>query len=270
MGFVHFRLSAGVHFGCPLPGTLRFPLAEQCHLLDRVPPSRFLTALTASSTRVLRACCIPHPTMRFAAFLSLVASTTLRRSCASPRLPRDAHTLRRIPLASSRTASPRPLPSCRFRSLRTPLCGGSRLRTLPTLVGSVRLPPQVNLARGTSRSAEAARSVDLPLPRRSGSGSVRPSPRPAEAGPGWATPSPLHAWARSGSGCRPPAPPERLGFALAAGFVRRFHPPWRPKPLGLLTPSRSLAEAGSLAGDCTQSRDVVGSVGARSPRLGLR
>jgi hypothetical protein len=140
----------------------------------------------------------------------------------------------------------------------------------PLSWGSVRLPPQVNLARGTSRSAEAARSVDLPLPRRSGSGSVRPSPRPAEAGPGWATPSPLHAWARSGSGCRPPAPPERLGFALAAGFVRRFHPPWRPEPLGLLTPSRSLAEAGSLAGDCTQSRDVVGSVGASSPRLGLR
>jgi hypothetical protein len=197
MGFVHFRLSAGVHFGCPLPGTLRFPSAEQCHLLDRVPPSRFLTALTASSTRVLRACCIPHPTMRFAAFPSHVASTTLRRSCASPRLPRDAHTLRRIPLASSRTASPRPLPSCRCRSPRTPL----RDRPPRRAEAPLGMPRQVHSARGlpehralvVSLAGHAPPALAGPvylLPGRRSDPFGRPSPHPAEAASGSGLPSP--------------------------------------------------------------------------------
>jgi hypothetical protein len=242
MGFVHFRLSAGVHFGCPLPGTLRFPLAEQCHLLDRVPPSRFLTALTASSTRVLRACCIPHPTMRFAAFPSHVASTTLRRSCASPRLPRDAHTLRRIPLASSRTASPRPLPSCRFRSLRTPLCGGSRLRTLPTLVG-VCAPPSPGEPGSGYLALRRSGSLGGPPPappERFGLGPAfastcrsRPwlghafaSARLGALGLGLSSPCPAGAArVRACSGLRPEIPPSleagASGFAHAQSLARR-------------------------------------------------
>jgi hypothetical protein len=86
-----------------------------------------------------------------------------------PRLPHDAtHTLRRIPLVSSRTASPRPLPSCRYPSPRTPR---------PGLAGPVHLPPRAETRVGVPRSAEAARgalssrrgdSLELPLPWRRG------------------------------------------------------------------------------------------------------
>jgi len=182
--------------------------------------------------------------------------------------PRRSHTLRRIPLVSSRTASPRPLPSCRYRSLRTPLRLGSRLGALPTLVGSVHLPHQVTLARGTSRSAGAARSVDLLLPAgadRSRSGLA--SSCRSRVWPGHASAS-AHRGAL-GLGLSSPSPPERLGLALAVGFIRRLHPV-RDRGLGWLAPSRALAGAGSRTVDCTQSRDVVGSVGACSPRLGLR
>lgn len=95
----------------------RAPSVEQHHLLDPVPPSWFLTTLTASSIWMLRACCIPLPTMRFAVF-PLRSVSPPRGDLYPARLPHDALTLRRIPLVSSRTASPQPLPSCRFHSLR--------------------------------------------------------------------------------------------------------------------------------------------------------
>ena len=54
-----------------------------------VPPSRFLTALTACSTRVLQACCILLPTVRFAAFPPRNASSPGGGLCPA-RLSRDA------------------------------------------------------------------------------------------------------------------------------------------------------------------------------------
>jgi hypothetical protein len=54
--------------------------------------------------------------VRFAPFPTCSVSPP-RGSLYPARLSRDAaHTLRRIPLVSSRTASPRPLPSCRYPS----------------------------------------------------------------------------------------------------------------------------------------------------------
>jgi hypothetical protein len=96
-------------------------------MVQHVPSTRFLTALTAYSTRVLRACCIPLPTVRFVPFPT--GSVNPPGGDLNPaRLSRDAaHTLRRIPLVSSRTASPRPLPSCRFRSLRRRFVSAVRL-----------------------------------------------------------------------------------------------------------------------------------------------
>jgi hypothetical protein len=177
--------------------------------------------------------------------------------CALASFPRRSHTLRRIPLVSSRTASPRPLPSCRFHSLRTPLRPGSRLGALPTLVGSVHLPRQANLARGPGRSAGAARSEDPGSAAEAvSSGSDLRSCRSSLE----ATPSPLRTEARSGSGCRPPHRTRRFGLALAVWVSSEESTHRRPKPLGQLTPSCSLAEASLLAGDCTQSRDVVDSV----------
>jgi hypothetical protein len=60
--------------------------------------------------------------MRFAAFPPRAARPARRLDLRDPRPSRDAtHTLRRTPLVGSRTASPRPLPSCRCRSPRAPL-----------------------------------------------------------------------------------------------------------------------------------------------------
>jgi hypothetical protein len=59
----------------------------------------------------VRACCIPVPDVRFVAFRP---PPTARLADRTGDVPDDAvHTLRRLSLASSRTASLRPLPSCR-------------------------------------------------------------------------------------------------------------------------------------------------------------
>jgi len=225
LGFVHFRLSVDAHLGCPLPGARRLPSVEQCHLPDRVPPSRFLTALTASSTRVSRACCIPLPTMRFAAFPSLAASTTRRWPCACSRLPRDALTpfeefpspaaaprhRGRCPLAVS-TRSARRFALARASAL-SPLSWGL-CASLPgrTRLGVPHAPPK-RLARWSSPSP----------PKRLGLGPAFHPSLPEQV-VARATPLPLRTEARSGSGCRPPDRARRLEIALAAGIVRRVHP----------------------------------------------
>jgi hypothetical protein len=184
--------------------------------------------------------------------------------------PRRSHTLRRIPLVSSRTASPRPLPSCRLHSLRTSL--SQRLTPLrpPHSRGPVRLPPQANLAQGTSRSAGAARSVVLPLPARAARARSDLPLVPPEQVVGWVTPLPLRTEARSGSGCRPPGRARRLGLTLATGFVRRVSP--SPEAgASWSAHAQLLARRSGLAGWRlhTVSRRRR-QRGARSSRLGLR
>jgi hypothetical protein len=74
----------GVHSRSP-----RAPSAGPYQGPDHVPPPRFLSALTACSTWVLRACCIPLPAMRFVAFPPRRAIPP-GGGLHPARLPRDA------------------------------------------------------------------------------------------------------------------------------------------------------------------------------------
>lgn len=107
----------------PLPATLP-PHSAQPPPGDQVSLRRwFLTTSTVYSAQRPRVCCIPKPTgvhcvspctVHF--FPHVLKTRSCRRTSRQPMAlnttPRNAvHTLQRIPLASSRTASPRPLPS---------------------------------------------------------------------------------------------------------------------------------------------------------------
>lgn len=143
MGFVHLRPSADAHIRCPLPVARRLPSAEQCQLPGPVPPPRFLTALTACSTWVLRACCIPLPAMRFAVFPSRAARCTRRWPCAARVFP----TTRLIPFEEF----PSPAAVPRHRG-RCPLVVAPRLARLPSRSRGIRAPPlQASLAGCASR-----------------------------------------------------------------------------------------------------------------------
>jgi hypothetical protein len=112
------------------------------------PPQRFAPHWSYGSVaprnrpRVRRVLCAPpHPGAR-----KLRGST----GCS----PRDAvHTLRRFPLASSRTASLRPLPSCRYRPARR----GCRPR--PVFLADRRPPKRVAYIRS---ALPAGRRLALP------------------------------------------------------------------------------------------------------------
>jgi len=92
-----------------------------------------------------RACCIPLPILGFAAF-----PTRSPRFRADRRLPRDAlRTPRRMIPSGSRTASPRPLPPCRFHDFEALLhlrvryaCHGL-LRDLRPVLPGLRSPFKV-------------------------------------------------------------------------------------------------------------------------------
>jgi hypothetical protein len=107
----------------------------------------------------------PAASLRFAAFLAeqrptIAPSRSSMHRGTAERLPRDAvRTLRRVPLASSRVASLRPLPSCRC-------CSTAGMAPSPTTVAS---------GRRQRRSSEAADFRAL-LRRR-----VRFGPRPFPA-----------------------------------------------------------------------------------------
>lgn len=108
---------------------------------------------------------VPRPTM----------ADRSRRLVGLGSLPRNAvHTLRRIPPVSSRTASPRPLPSCRSDDYRPPERRSTRtdLKTAPT-----------SRRRNHSPSAEASGSS---LPRRRDPASARKAEAPVtSARPAW-------------------------------------------------------------------------------------
>jgi hypothetical protein len=96
-----------VHSRRPKP-----PSGRRYHPSTHVPSSWSLTTSTAYSTQGLRVCCTPLPAMRFDAF-PVPASSAPESALQVLRVPRAAgHTLRRVPLISSRTTSLWPLPSC--------------------------------------------------------------------------------------------------------------------------------------------------------------
>jgi hypothetical protein len=62
MGFVHFRpLRRHTTWTSTPRSRERLPSAERCYTPDRVPPPRFLTALTACSVQRPWVCCTPQP-----------------------------------------------------------------------------------------------------------------------------------------------------------------------------------------------------------------
>jgi hypothetical protein len=125
----------------------------------RVPSSWFLTTSTVCPARGLQVYCTLLAVVGSAAFH---LAATRSRSDVSPhptRLgrrredSRDAtRTLRRVPLPSSRTVSPRPLPSCRWRVQQ----GGGASRDIRCRMPSASTAPS---GRSTPRRCSTGESV---------------------------------------------------------------------------------------------------------------
>lgn len=220
-------------------------------------------------------CCAPLPVLGFDAFQTARSAVHLPKQVTWTQaafLASRVHTPRRIPLAGSRTASPRPLPSCRYRSSQRaskpegriaradlsrvarrrresdvhpraqtggsrPRIGRSRSRTFPA-----------SLPEGRGAGVESPAEADLSrTPRRRGAlipgrgrgprpASLRGSPLPMRAPEGVHHPRPRPCWGSRRMG------PQTAGDAL----VCRSRPPrhrvraaCQPKLVGPPTPSRS-------------------------------
>jgi len=104
----------------------------------RPPPSWFRTTSTVapcSNRKRIAACCQSWGSPCFARSTGASAFAV----SSEHRVPHDAvRTLRRIPLADSRTASPRPLPSCRLHRLQG--VAPSRVRNLAGPLPVTRCP----------------------------------------------------------------------------------------------------------------------------------
>jgi hypothetical protein len=98
------------------------PFGPTVPLPGHVPPSWFLTTLTAYSARRAMGLLHPTPGQGFTTFHASQHPTCTRRLRWCPAgTPRSAvHTLRSLSLVSSRTASLQPLPSCRSVNTTTP------------------------------------------------------------------------------------------------------------------------------------------------------
>jgi hypothetical protein len=272
MGFVRFRLSAGsLRVSTPRSPEAPFgraePSARSCSAFAvSHRPDGFLHPGAAGLLRPAAG----HEVRR----VSVAASPGSPESGpANPRLSHDAtHTLQRIPLVGSRTASPRPLPSCRYRSPRTPL----RDRPASWNRSPSRLPCRVHSARGLpEHRALVLCLAGLASPALAGPVYFLPRPRPG-SGPALRrgvsrAPSPVAGATRSG--CRHPIPPKRHR-ALA------HHPPGRRGgqsswscisggrgPPGLLLAPDPNPPRWSLVVGCTQCA-ASSTLGACSPRLG--
>jgi hypothetical protein len=98
------------------------PFGPAVPLLGHVPPSWFLTTVTAYSARRAMGLLHPTPGQGFTTFHASRHPTHTRRLRWCPAgTPRSAvRTLRSLSLVSSRTASLQPLPSCRSANTTTP------------------------------------------------------------------------------------------------------------------------------------------------------
>jgi len=110
----------------------RLPSGRRCHTPTPVPPSWFRTTSTVCSAHGSRVCCTPQPVKGSPRFMLAACPRRPKATRSDGDNPRDAvHTLRRFPLASSRTTSLWPLPSCRYRPARR-WCPGRDRVPLPT------------------------------------------------------------------------------------------------------------------------------------------
>jgi len=105
----------------PLPGSVAAAVRPVCCRAHRhVPPSWFLTTSTVCSARQASGLLRPEAERGSLRFPTSPPRRRPKPPFVDRRVvPRNAvHTPRRIPLASSRTTSPWPLPSCRFCGAR--------------------------------------------------------------------------------------------------------------------------------------------------------
>jgi hypothetical protein len=92
--------------GCRPPGSFRPCRSSR---LRRLPPRT-----------MPQVCCTLHPAMGFTTFPATPSSLARRPARRERHSPWCIHTLRSVSLVRSRIASPRPLPSRRFRPARSP------------------------------------------------------------------------------------------------------------------------------------------------------
>jgi hypothetical protein len=133
------------------------PSVARCHTSDPVPPSWFHTTSTVYSAQGPRVCCAPLTTLGFVTFppqLPIGPRASLLHA-VSPRRT----TLRSFPFVGSRTASPRPLPSCRYQRQLPP---GS-VQSLQRAASSEMNPGSPHQAALASRAP--SRSGAAPPPR---------------------------------------------------------------------------------------------------------
>jgi hypothetical protein len=140
------------------------PRGVRCHRPPHVPPSGSRTLSTAYSSR--RYAGLLHPASDPGVRSVSGSSDLSTNRQARKYLPRHAsHTPRRIPLASSRIASPRPLPPCRLPYSRP----SHRLRAFLAereLQGPLPTDPFPGLRFRVSRSHVRLRGVAPPCPTR--------------------------------------------------------------------------------------------------------
>jgi hypothetical protein len=102
----------------------RLPSDRRCHTPVHVPPSWFRATSMVSSATELRVCCTPQPTKGSPRFMHAACSRHPEATRTDGVNPRDAvHTLRRLPLISSRThitvaVALLSLPSCPISHIR--------------------------------------------------------------------------------------------------------------------------------------------------------
>jgi hypothetical protein len=135
----------------------KLPSDRRSHAPVHVPPSWFRATSMVFSATKLRVCCTPQPAKGSLRFMRATGPHRPKTARPDRNNSRNAvHTLRRLSLASSRTASLRPLPSCRYRPAWRRI--RSRPETLPTT-------PRRSVSR---TPAITLRVTDSPRPERRG------------------------------------------------------------------------------------------------------
>jgi hypothetical protein len=163
-----------------------------------VPPSRFLTVLTAFATTGPQACCSLHPTLGFTGFQPLATACPQRCSASSPVLhPSELHALR----------SGRLSPSCPL-AVRRPM-GTTRPRGLDPRERPSRTSPFADDGHSAALLGFPIWSALLPVLRREPSGERDSCRARPEAEPVVRRPAPPHAPASPRARCSTHGSPRR-------------------------------------------------------------
>jgi hypothetical protein len=126
----------------PLPQHPKVSLRQPTTAVDYTFRPRSFSLPRRFPPRASREFIAPHSQPKVHCVSSVILPHLLPKPpvWSESQIPRNAfHTPRRIPLVCSRTVSPRPLPSCRYRSLTAPK---SRLGFSSLFLARYTLPPR--------------------------------------------------------------------------------------------------------------------------------